>query len=344
MPSKGITGAGYVNKWIFGSGSDGDVTIDNPHCIYGLPDFAGLAESTLSSRDFHFKNLTVNSTLVPAAQNSIPNQYGSFRLFVRDTLTLNPGGYIDMGGKIINGNANWDSAARAWGYYAFDGSTGRLFGTLGGSGSGGVAEGEGTVRNGLPLHSDGNEYQYGGGSGGAGGSISGGTAGLGGVANFDFAINSLLQPSVMNDATILKGYTDQPSFVFPTRIWGGAGGGGLGGGDGSSGGGCAGGGVCYIAANRIVFAGGSIKADGQSAAGTNGCGGGGGGVVILVASEIIFDSENSYVSAAGGTGGGLGAENGSSGRVLVFSDQLVSVFAGLINQGLYNTALKAYQT
>jgi hypothetical protein len=99
-----VRGTSLANQNIFGDGSDGDVTIS--------------ADTTLSS-DMYYNNLTINTTKILNT--------GGYRIFVKETLTINGTGKI-----IRNGNTGGNGAdATAW----------DTPGTTGGAGGAALADG-----------------------------------------------------------------------------------------------------------------------------------------------------------------------------------------------------------
>lgn len=332
MPRSGLTGA-FSNKWMFGPGGS-NITIDTQSCIYGVSGYSNLYSTPQS---IIAKNLEINAILTPTYYSS-EVAYATYKIICSGTLTLNANGSIDVRGGIPNGGVSVPVGGVTGGRgFALGGGGG--FGCLGGSGSGG---------DGSALSSGSAGYSYSlttnsnvclGGSGGAGAS-NGQTAGAGGTASLNTRVNYLYQPSVYQDAIVYHNVVPPSTnvdYLLAYPICGGAGGGGSGG---AANGGGAGGGVCYIAADKIVFNGGYIHADGQSVTtGANVGGGGGGGVVILVCSTIEFTTNGGFCTAVGGNG----TNNGSDGTILVFSDDLVGSFSGSMTEATYNAAVASYK-
>lgn len=333
MGARGLTNTGAINNWIFGYGTD-DLIISAPTAINNIGGYASLYSS---AKDIVVRNLTVGGVLLPTAQNPlVPLVFGGFRIYCSGTLTLNAGGAIRADGNVINGGGIGATASGGVGYNRPDWTNDFAFGTLGGSGNGGNAN---ASTNGDPgigkINADPTRSTFLGGAGGAGTDNNGHTGGTGGVSAFYDVGLSACAPSIWQEASVYHTMgSGTPNYRNPKYIQGGCGGGGAGGLSGNGGGG-AGGGVCYIAANKIVFNGGTIDVSGQSA--STGGGAGGGGVCILVCNEIVW--QDLYPGYAPILSYGYGA-----GTTLIFSNELVAKFnTSTVTRSQYLQALQAYQ-
>ena len=221
---------------LFGPGSDGDVTITAP---------------TLLRRDMYYNNLTITSTLTP----------GSFRIFVRNTLTAQS---LSISYNGPDGACNAAAASLP-------------FEVLGGDGIGGGGPGN-SVKGGDAIDS------LGGSGGGFNSPDQGGGAfpippeqgGPGVVTTLPYA---------------LTGRT-----VTGQAITGGAGGAGDSGGNDGGG---AGGGVILVAAKQIVVVGAATIQARGGAAPCGVAGAGGGGVIIVVSTQA--QPTNLLLDVSGGT-------------------------------------------
>jgi hypothetical protein len=337
MSQPGFTQQGfYTSKLLFGGLPNGSVIDDHTGTSFSL------------SSDYLTKNLLVSGQ-VKTFDSATRTCY---KLFCYDTLTLNSSGSIVCDGNSLHGGQHQNENASlgfAWG------------GSLGGSGTGGNAGIPSVLgQNGSPTAVLKNTYLGGsGGSGGTGAILAGG---IGGVTQILDKINknqfqaSLYQNAMLwyNPALEGPGATGFTNWVPSTTtgyvnipVGGGGGGGGCGDrsqAGGSTGGGACGGGVIYIAADRIIMNGGYLSVMGQSAVSSTGGGGGGGGVVILVCNELVWPSgSTSQIIVSGGVGGGLGATDGATGRVFVFSDQFIGFFEGMVDKETYESAVTLFQ-
>lgn len=357
MLKRGLRGRGFsVDNLLLGGGTD-DVTITTPSCIYGV---SGYTNIDSVPHDLVVRSLTVNNQFTPTNYVSTGNYYCLYKLQVREKLNIN--GSIRCDGSIPGGGGSWSDNAGSPAYMGpFQYNSGVYINTVGGSGLGGSSNPSGAGSAGMPNGSIPNApLTYFGGAGGSGLS-SGGQ--LGGTGGFN-VLNSItvpgvsvinwFSPSVYQEGIIYSNldgntgsYPANGYFLKPYKINGGGGGGGNGG---SGGGGAAGGGVCHILCDTLVLGttGASINANGGSGLG----GGGGGGVVIIVASEIQWGA-SATITVQGGHGGDVGgANNGSHGRVLIFSNNLVASFDtyttvgfdGIVTKAMYDAAVLAYNS
>ncbi|MBV6340109.1 hypothetical protein [Candidatus Magnetobacterium casense] len=322
---------GFVTRYeqtIFGDGSDGDVTISS---------------NTTMSSDMYYNNLTVNTGVTLTT--------GGYRLFVRNTLTLNLGSIVGY-----RGNAGTDGTNGTAGFPDVPlGSSG----TPGAAGSPGAALAE-NILGGAPAGAAS-------GMGGAGGTSAGGSVGIAGTSGTSVAKsycgsgtggsaggsggNSRIGYSGASGGAAGTGgstsgtvYNKPHNVVFAIRLYddngsdiirsaggtAGSGGGGGGGGDnvypngrgggGGGAGGCgSGGGVVMISA-RIIVNNGSISArGGYGGDGGNGGKGGNGGAA------------SGYDRAGGGGGGGAGGAGGRGGL-------LVLIYTSYSGSGVKTTA------
>ena len=332
MPTQGFVNGFYTSKLMFGGMYDGVVIND---IIGGV---------TYLQEDKFYNNLTINHTLYTYEGGGNNRCY---KIFCSDTLTLNAGGLISCDGSSLG---DWNDLAPSPGF----GVGGN--GSLGVSGSGGHAT-LATGASGAPYVGDSLQPVFLGGAGGAGGTHGLDLGGAGGVTGSLDKINNIFQPSVyqsammwINPAIYSVANVSATDFINWTGhfapgyasvpICGGGGGGGVGDvGAGTNGGGACGGGVIYIAANRIVMNGGVISANGQKAIAGSGGGPGGGGVIVLVTNELVFvPGTASQIMAMGAGDSGLGSSNAANGTIILFSDQLVCSFSGVLTPSIYNTA------
>jgi hypothetical protein len=332
-----------------GSGGSPDLIINTPTDIYNVlgAGLVGYTDLYSGPQDIICRSLIVNNQLLPVAGfygEGAPDQLATFKVIVRDTLTLNSGGGIRCDGTLCSGGEGWVSSSGCLGFlspfaHATPNTPG---GTLGGSGSGGAATSVGKGIDGTPLTTYGPETSlYWGGSGGDG-KISGVSGpGRGGVCSPSLNRNNFFQPSVYLDAMIYENNMVSPATALaPYKICGGAGGGGASDNPTSGiGGGAAGGGVAFISCSKLIMNGGSIDVSGGY--GTTG-GGGGAGISVLVAGEVEWPSSSSYILCAGGTSSGGG--NGNPGTVLIFSNDLVAEFTGTVTKAIYDAAVQVFNS
>jgi hypothetical protein len=260
---------------LFGYGIDGDATISGTNTL---------------TRDMYYSNLTINanSVLVTA----------SFRVFVRNTCTINAGGAIRNNG----GNAG---GAPGFGPFSQ---------TLGGGGTGASGLDPGDVMG--EAASD--VVNAAGGNGGQGGFyvVNGGSGGIAIPVTAANGGTNILR--VLPNATLGRNLAN-------VLVAGGAGGGAGGGNfDSQCGSGGGGGGVIMLAA-RIITGTGSIQARGGAgsvAAGGSGSGGGGGGGGCVI---VVSDQAPSGITidVSGGAAGPVGngtpphATAGATGNVIL---------------------------
>jgi len=297
--------AGIANTFMFGDGSDGDVTIS--------------VDTTLS-RHMFYNNLTVNAGI-----NLMPAGY---LVCVKGTLTLN--GVIHANGTVgATGGAGSNAGGAGGGanQYLSGGSAGGQGNSGGGSASGGAASRAYrgvviTAISGAPAGTAGTNGGAGQGGGGGGGEGTGGSVGAGTtIAESQGDIHDLF--NAMNGGYLGRGGS-------PNSWTSGVGGGG-GGGDNvtprAGGGGGGGGGTVVVRANNIVSGGGgAIQSKGAnggngSAGAANRVGGGGGGsggIIVIVQHSGAVPT----TSVTGGTGGNpvnAGGKGGDGGVGIVVS-------------------------
>ena len=277
---------------VFGTGTDGAVTLDGSTTYNG---FSSLAGSTYTlTRDVQASSLTIN--------NGVTLKTASYCIFCTGTITNN--GTITLVGNNASGGAA--------------GAIGPNNSFLGGrqGGAGGTAV-SGTGGNGGAVN-----YGAAGGAGGAGTS---GAAGNGGAANSasaaQIAPRLALPFCVAAGAVVYNGTNNLIEF--------GAGGGG-GGSDvatNAGGGGGGGGGIIALFAAAVVNNGTITAAGGNGAAGTAGnAGGGGGGAggAILVYTLTAWTQSGTATAAGGnfGAGSGTGSNGNNGGNGLVLNSVL----------------------
>lgn len=309
----GTTESSAAHYGLFGDGSDGDATI---------------AVDTNILPDVYYNNLTIDpGVLVRNHASSGITRGPSYRIFVKDTLTIKAGARI---------SANGQDGENSTGNAAVPPRRGASHGTIGGGGNGaqannGTSSGPINGTSGFSFNGSTSGYRVamGGaaGNGGIGGNIGaslGGNGGAGGSISARREYRHLTDQFLIWDLTIV----DSLSHIHG-GAGGGSGGAGRGGGagseGGSGGGGGAGGGFLYIAAKNIVVeAGGIISADGGNggnggdgaAAGVN-CGGGGagggggGGVAYIVCDTITSQNATASITAYGGSPGTAGTGKGT---------------------------------
>ena len=294
-----VTTPTVINQALYGGATDGNLTLDGTSTVTGM---SRSGTTYTLSRDIYAGNLTINSSVTLKA--------AGYRIFVRDTLTLN--GTISNDGT----NASGTSAGGA-----------TPSGTLGPGGLGGTAGAVGAAGS-----AGSNLTNAFGGVGGIGGSNSGATlaGGAGGSPGFPTAATGgAEQFQSGRDMTTLRINGGTPSQVQG----GGGGGGGAGNASFQGGGGGGGAGVILITARLLVGSGTvSVKGGAGGAPGGAGAGsgaGGGGGVIDLVSDTVpntqLWTQSQSVATpwgwtlqlggGAGGTpnGGGTGA-TGQNGR------------------------------
>lgn len=280
----------YINAGLFGDGSDGNVT---------------LSVNTTLTRDMYYDDLTINSssTLSP----------DGFRVFVKDTLTIDAGSKIDRSGN--NGtNAVVNLAGIAGTAFA------RLNRPLNNNGSGGSggAGSTGVGANGsvaILINASAGGAGIPGGNGGAGVSAGGNGGNSSSIAFINAPIGYL------NTNPIYGTYPVQGGMGGGGGAGGGGGGGVAGGG---GGGGGAGGSVLLVFARHMILNGqinanggnggnGGTPAAGGSAKGGGGGGGAGGGGAIFVCYQD-FSGAGSINALSGTSGtGGIGQAGGTNG-------------------------------
>jgi hypothetical protein len=295
LASPALTGTPTVNGQailnyvgVFGTGTDGAVTLDGSTTYNG---FSSLAGSTYTlTRDVQASGLTIN--------NSVTLKTANFRVFCTGTITNN-GTISNLGANAAGGTGG---AAAA--------SASLLSGRAGGNGGTGVS-GAGGAGIGAPMGS----------AGGNGGTGVSGAAGAGGTASqtATVAANNILALPF----AVIVGVINYQNLTT-TQIGFGAGGGG-GGSDVATnpgGGGGGGGGIIVLFAAAVVNNGTITAAGGNGAAGTGGnAGGGGGGAggAILVYTLTAWTAGTTSVAGGtlgAGSGTGSGGNNGGAGLVL----------------------------
>jgi hypothetical protein len=259
---------------LFGNGADGDVIV---------------AANLNNTRDQYYNNLTI--------QNTFTFDPRGYRIFVRDTLTVDPGGAISVDGTGggPTGTAGAGSPPGA--------STLCTSGLSGGAGAAaGAAANGGTSPQVIQGFT---------GTGGAGGSGNGGLSagGSGGAANVQ-PVASQGNPRSQSQAAF-----QMVGGITAIRTSPGAGGGG-GGGDGTAGGGGGGGAGLIMIFARKVINNGSITARGGNGGsppgGNRGGGGGGGGGLIIIGTHSFTGNTPLVTKGSGGVKQGNGV-NGSDG-------------------------------
>lgn len=330
------TGATAANNWIFGDGTDGDVTIN--------------AGTTVLVKDMYYNNLTLIS---PGKITT-----NGYKIFVKGTLDITNAGGSTTTITISNSGTDGTLTASSTGGGAGGASVGTTVGSSGAGGAGGnggAAGASGSQAAAPSALAVGNGNN--GGAGGTGGNGDGTGHGNGGATRAGALVTAGLSFHRV-DFNLLRG---------ATLLGGGAGGaGGSGGGSGGTngtggggGGGASGGGVICIFANTLnrspsvvvgpVFiakgGGGGGGANGSTGASTNHGGGGGGGAgggggwIYFVYQTIQGSSVTALFDASGGSGatggngsggtatGGTGGTGGAGGRVTILqisSGSLVS--------------------
>jgi hypothetical protein len=308
-PAWGNVASPYSGAPLFGTGSDGAVTISSG--------------TTTLTRDMQYTNLTISSPGVIKTNN--------FNIFVSGTLDISA-----AGAAAINNNGNsGGNATTSTGASAGAATLGRILppGAGASSGSTGTTT-TGTVPGGNPL-----VVFLQGGNGAAGG-----TGGTSGTAQAGSAAGPLSTPTSIVSLSFAQ-ITKNPWVITNTTTTAGlqslgpasgGTGGGCGGGDavntgGGGGGGAAGGGFVTIYANVINRGtnttasiiqslggnGGSATATLSGTAGGGGGGGGaGGGFVYIVAGTLQGSTITNAINVSGGTGGngGNGASTGKGGN------------------------------
>lgn len=274
-------------SYVYGSGVDGNVSKSTG--------------TTNITKDMHYNNLSLTGDAVLV--NGSAASKSSYRIFVKDTLTLG-------GTAIINANGNAGADDTAGAAKTYDNTT---LGSSAAGGAGGASDADGTAGGAVSALSMGGA----GGAGGKGGE-SGKAGGAGGAAT---AITS----KVGGDGTKIGGILALRNFLYGPLgeipgvngglLNGGAGGGGGGGDDDTKkgGGGGGGGGVVIISAKKIVATGtpkitanGGAGGKGESDLGGGGGGGGGGVVLVYTEADTVEGVTIEVKGGAGGTGGEAG--------------------------------------
>ncbi len=289
-----------INTWVahldvtdalFGDGIDGDVTISS---------------NTTLTADMFYNNLTIDTSSILSPDG--------FRIFVKETLTIESGSSIDASG----GDGGDGTTGPAVGGVGGTGSYTTPVGPLGISYDGGDGA-AGAVDGG---DGDGDNTRIGRGrEGGDGGPAS---AQVGGAAGELFSDDLRLRPSV---ATLVIANIQTRADGISTFVGGTGGGGGAGeSGSDAGGGGGGGAGIVLISAASIDHEG-VISADGgDGGAGVlTGAGGGGGGAgrVILIYHDKIGAGTLTNAAGIGDTGGGGGAGGGVDGATAAAPVEIV---------------------
>lgn len=245
---------------------------------YGTDSNVTIAGTVTLTRDMFYSNLTINA-------GAVLNTAG-FRVFVRDTCTINSGGIIQNNGSAGSGSAAGAGAPAA---------------TLGGGGSGA----SGLVNSSVAGT---NIVDALGGNGGQGGS--GGTGGM-----------ATAVASTNGGPDIIKTFPNaiQGRQLAGGVIRGGAGGGsGLGSSGAAGGGGGGGGGVVMIAAHIITGTSGTVQArGGNGGTGSPGGGGGGGGGCVIIVTDLQPSGTITF-AAPGGAGGGNGSAGAMGSAIVLY--------------------------
>lgn len=321
----------FTSLYIFGDGSDGNVTISSG--------------TTTLTRDMYYNNLTMSGTgiLNPA----------SFKIFVKGTLDISAaaaGAIARVGNNASNAGSTGTGG---------NSGTNLVPGTLGSSGNS-TNGSAGSATNGT-NGSSGNG-QSGGTNGGGGGLTGAGGTGTGGTAG---AAGGGRPPALPNP---IRRFDN--SLVYGTmQIIGGVSGGGGGGGSGDGavsgaggGGGASGGGVLFISANIInrgastpaatitvdggTGGNGGTPASGNAGGGGGGAGGGGGWIYISYITLTGTTATNA-LSASGGAGGkggngsgtatgGGGSGSGAQGRITLIDLSVGTIAESVGATNTYN--------
>jgi hypothetical protein len=278
---------------LFGNGSDGNVTASVDVSL---------------TRDMYYDNLTINSGAIVYTNN--------YRVFVKNTLTLNNGGFRCITGS--NASGATAGALPPTNFYRG--------GTAATNGVAGAASGPASTA----VQGIGVQGGQGGSNGGirVGGTVGGVTAEtvISGGIQFIRSVIGLMNGRSVKTISI-GGY----GLSGPQQLGSGATGGGASALS-TSGGGGGGGGWVVVIARLIVDGGGggTIYArggtGGNAPSGTAGGGGGGsGGICGIVTNTnpipagVLYDA-NGGVGGTAGPGGGTAGSTGSAGRVVVFYD------------------------
>ena len=290
-----VNGFALARQEIFGTGTDGNVTI---------------SVNTTLSADMYYNNLTITS-----GAELVTN---AWRIFVLGTLTINSGCFINWDG--ITGSTGGNS--QAGGGPGGGGGTALTGNSLPGSATGGAGGNGGQLTtNGYSGNAVSAVTKALGGAGGGGG-IGGaaqatytGGAGASGVSSSGTIYNT---PTSSSTAAYLLMDSRPTPTAFAGGISGGGGGGGAGytaqAGAGGGGGGSAGGTIAIYA--KTIVNNGTINARGgnggngginNTGSGTGGGGGGGGGGVIILVYNAL--SGSGTTSVAGGSAGTPGSCN-----------------------------------
>ena len=300
LASPALTGTPTVNgqaipnyAGIFGTGSDGAVTLDGTTAYTG---FSSLAGSTYTlTRDVQASSLTVSNGVTPKTAN--------FRIFCTGTITNN--------GTISN---NGNNASGSSGGATSSGNT------LGGGRSGGAG---GTGVSGAGASGTAAAFGAAAGAGGAGTSGAGGAgiASSSGIAGAALQNNLLLSPY-----PVLMGAAMYSASVFPLQVGCGGGGGGSDVATNAGGGGGGGGSIVALLAAAVVNNGTISAVGGNGANGTAGNAGGGGsgsgGVIAAYTLTAWTAGTTSVAAGTPGNGSGTGSNGNSGGAGLVLNSVL----------------------
>lgn len=256
-----------IMRDLFGDGTDGDIVIG--------------AGTTTLAREMFYNNLTVQNTAILAAAN--------FRIWVRDTLTIDVGGLLQSNGTTAPANLGIAAHTARCGMET-GGASANSSNGAGGNGSNATMTFTG--------------YNP---SGGAGGAGNGGAGGNGGVAT-TVALPSTAAGQVRN---VMAGMTGQhlrnPSHALQPGCGGGGGGGS---GAAPGGGGGQGAGALIVNARNVVNNGAIECRGGGGGVGTvansGGGGGGGGGVAVVTAHYRAGTAPDVTGGPGGASGGGAG--------------------------------------
>lgn len=210
-----------VNGLLFGTGADGNVTLDGTNTYSFLTKVGSVYTM---NRDVHFNNLTIEagSTLVT----------DGFQFYVSGT--FDGAGTLKWGTPSVGTNGGNSSGASGGGGGAGGsaGGTGRFKNVAGGNGGNGDGGGGGAdAQAGTASANASNALGATGGTGGHGGDS--GTAGAGGASSGTVSQNVL--PTVSNPIALALGLDQHPTVFATSAHWKSANGGGGGGGGGAGG-------------------------------------------------------------------------------------------------------------